>query len=65
MTDSIAAFFAMGGYAFYVWPSLGLTAVVMVGLLWSSWRGLRSAEGTLESLCASRSHGVEGSGQSE
>ena len=63
--ESIATFFAMGGYAFYVWPSLGLTAVVMVGLLWSSWRGLRSAEGTLASLHASRSGAPERNGQSE
>jgi heme exporter protein D len=26
-------FFAMGGYAFYVWTSWGLTAVVMLVLL--------------------------------
>ena len=56
----------MGGYAFYVWPSLGLTAVVMVGLLWSSWRGLRSAEGTLESLRAAPTpQGTEASGRPE
>jgi heme exporter protein D len=29
--NSISDFFAMGGYAFYVWGSFGLTAVVMVG----------------------------------
>lgn len=28
--NSISDFFAMGGYAFYVWGSFGLTAVVMV-----------------------------------
>lgn len=28
--NSVADFFAMGGYAFYVWGSFGLTAVVMV-----------------------------------
>ncbi len=27
---SISDFFAMGGYAFYVWGSFGTTAVVMV-----------------------------------
>ena len=29
--NSISDFFAMGGYAFYVWGSFGLTAVVMTG----------------------------------
>ena len=28
---SVSEFFAMGGYAFYVWGSFGLTAVVVVG----------------------------------
>ena len=28
--NSVADFFAMGGYAFYVWGSFGITAVVMV-----------------------------------
>lgn len=27
--NSVSDFFAMGGYAFYVWGSFGLTAVVM------------------------------------
>ena len=29
--NSISDFFSMGGYAFYVWGSFGLTAAVMVG----------------------------------
>ena len=28
--NSISEFFAMGGYALYVWGSFGLTAVIMV-----------------------------------
>ena len=28
--NSVSDFFAMGGYAFYVWGSFGLTAGVMV-----------------------------------
>ena len=27
--NSVSEFFAMGGYAFYIWGSFGLTAVVM------------------------------------
>ncbi len=29
--NSVGEFFAMGGYAFYVWGSFGLTALVMLG----------------------------------
>ena len=29
--NSISEFFAMGGYALYVWGSFGITAVVVVG----------------------------------
>lgn len=29
--NSVSEFFAMGGYAFYVWGSFGLTAVVLAG----------------------------------
>ena len=28
--NSVSEFFAMGGYAFYVWGSFGITALVMV-----------------------------------
>lgn len=46
MTD----YFAMGGYAAYVWPSYGLTAVVMIGLLVMSLRELKDNEATLKAL---------------
>jgi heme exporter protein D len=35
----LAAFFKMGGYAAYVWPAYGLTALV---LIWNWWAALRS-----------------------
>jgi len=31
--------FEMGGYAGYVWPAFGLTALV---LIWNTWAALRS-----------------------
>jgi heme exporter protein D len=31
--DTISAFFAMGGYAFYVWLSYGVTALAIVLLI--------------------------------
>lgn len=46
MTD----YFAMGGYAAYVWPSYGLAAAVMIGLLVVSLRELKDNEATLKAL---------------
>ena len=40
-------FLAMGGYAGFVWPAFGLTALVMVWLLVASLRRLRANESLL------------------
>lgn len=50
----MAEFFAMGGYAWYVWPSYGIAAAVLVGLLVASVRGLRGQETTLKALEGAR-----------
>ncbi|HYG86315.1 MAG TPA: heme exporter protein CcmD [Azospirillum sp.] len=50
----MAEFFAMGGYAAYVWPAYAVTALVLVGLLVTTLRGLRSHEATLKALEGSR-----------
>ena len=55
--DRIAEFFAMGGYAAYVWPALGLTAAVMAGLAWHAVRSLRREEAAMAAL--ERSAGPE------
>lgn len=34
-------FFHMGGYAFYVWISYGLTLIVLAGLVIAAWRRQR------------------------
>ncbi len=47
-------FLAMGGYAAYVWPAFAVTAIVIIGLLIVSARGLRADERTLEMLQADR-----------
>ncbi|MGQ9364753.1 heme exporter protein CcmD [Azospirillum sp. ST 5-10] len=47
-------FFDMGGYAAYVWPSYGVTALVLIGLLAASLKGLRGREATLKALEGSR-----------
>ena len=46
--DVIGEFLAMGGYAAFVWPAFGATALVMVGLLLASLRSLRRERRALE-----------------
>jgi heme exporter protein D len=41
--QSLADFFAMGGYAGFVWPAYGIAALVLIGLLTVSWYQLRQA----------------------
>lgn len=36
-------FFAMGGYASYIWPAYGIAGGVILGLFIWSWRGLAKA----------------------
>ena len=44
MPLNISHFLAMGGYARYVWPSYGLTAIVVgLNILWAR-RSLRQAQ---------------------
>ena len=45
-------FFAMGGYAAFVWPAFAITAVVLIGLLMLSLRGVRVREARLNTLKA-------------
>lgn len=47
-------YWAMGGYALYVWPAYGLSALVMAGLAVTAWRGLRRKEIDLAQLQAFR-----------
>ena len=51
--DAISTFFAMGGYAAFIWPAYALVSVVLIGLLIASLRSLRSGEADLETLKAS------------
>ncbi len=36
----MAEFLSMGGYAAYVWPAYGVAALGLVGITFTSWRGL-------------------------
>ena len=43
-------FFAMGGYAAYVWTAYGFAALVLIVLLVQSWRSARRREAELEQV---------------
>ncbi len=46
----VSDFFAMGGYAAFVWPAFGFAALVLIGLLAQSWWAARRRETELEQL---------------
>ena len=46
----MSSFFAMGGYAAFVWPAYAIVAVVLIGLLVLSLKVLRRNEATLRLL---------------
>ena len=52
--DRIETYLAMGGYAAYVWPALGITALVMIGQVVTTLRTLRRREAALAELEARR-----------
>lgn len=43
----MSSFFDMGGYGFYVWPALGLTAVILIAMAAASLRKLRASDAAL------------------
>lgn len=52
--ESLSDFLAMGGYAAYVWPAIGLTLAVLVGFAVTSWRSLVRTRRQLALLEADR-----------
>jgi heme exporter protein D len=46
----MAEFFAMGGYAAYVWGAYGLALVVLTGLVAATLARRRSSQRSLEAL---------------
>ncbi|MFD2265546.1 heme exporter protein CcmD [Lacibacterium aquatile] len=45
----MSAFFAMGGYAAFVWPTYGLAAALIVGLIvWTHRRHARAVKAVAE-----------------
>lgn len=48
--QDIEIFFAMGGYAGYVWPSFAFAAVIIVFMSFSALNGLQKAKKRLRAL---------------
>jgi heme exporter protein D len=46
----LSDFFAMGGYAAFVWPAYGLAALILFGLLLQSWWAARRGAAEFERL---------------
>jgi len=53
----VSAFLDMGGYAAFVWPSYGITALVMAALAVWAWRSQRLARERVARLEAAREGG--------
>jgi len=47
---SLAAYFAMGGYAGFVWPAYAVAAAVLGSLALHSWRHYRASRDALRSV---------------
>lgn len=50
----MSEYFAMGGYAAYVWPAYAVTLVMLVGTLVATLAGLRRREAMVKALEAAR-----------
>jgi heme exporter protein D len=48
--SGIAAFFAMGGYAGFVWPAYGVTFAVLAAISAKSWQRYRQSVLALDRL---------------
>lgn len=58
-------FLNMGGYGSYIWPSYGITAVVMLGVLIASLKSLKTTEATYKRLLDEMAENVDLSKEAE
>ena len=50
MTDALADYFAMGGYAWFVWPAYAVALAMLGGLAIHSWLRYRASCTSLDRL---------------
>ena len=48
--NALSQYFAMGGYAMFVWPAYGFAALALGGLAAVSWRHYRASRRALDGL---------------
>ena len=58
MSQTLAQYFAMGGYAAFIWPSYALGAVLLVGAFILAARRLHAAEAALDASEDDESRGA-------
>jgi len=46
----MTSFFAMGGYAAFIWPAYVVSAVALVGMIWQCVAAWRTAKKRLDDL---------------
>jgi heme exporter protein D len=46
----VSQFFAMGGYAAFIWPAYAVSALGLLGTVWQSWAAWRAAKKRLQAL---------------
>ena len=46
----MTGFFAMGGYAAFIWPAYGISFLGLVAMAWGSWAAWRKAKKQLAAL---------------
>ena len=52
--STLTAYFAMGGYAGFVWPAYAIAAAILGGLAFHSWRRHRASAAALDRAQAGR-----------
>jgi heme exporter protein D len=46
----VTSFFAMGGYAAFIWPAYGVSLLGLLAMAWQSWSAWRTAKKRLAAL---------------
>lgn len=46
--NAVSQYFAMGGYAAFVWPAYAVAMLVIGGVSWHSWRRYRASAALLD-----------------
>jgi heme exporter protein D len=46
--SGLTQYFAMGGYAAFIWPSYGLALILLVGMVVAAFLRMRAAETAIE-----------------